>query len=216
MKKNIIVISIVVIFLALGTYFFGENKDTLDIRESEKMEEQVDKEVVNIDDKEEVEEDKQDQEQEVSSNALELGEKVPDFLVKNQTERLKNLDGEEVFVKDYEGKTLLINFWSTSCVYCRAEMPDLQKVQDEYENVEVILVNVLDSKQTVKEFMEDGGYKMNVVMDEDGKLAQDFYVSAFPATYFVDKEGIFLGRFQGMLTLDILDKIIEDIELGVL
>jgi thiol-disulfide isomerase/thioredoxin len=46
--------------------------------------------------------------------------------------RLKDLNGRTVRLSDYRGKVVLINFWATWCPPCRAEMPDLIKLQREH------------------------------------------------------------------------------------
>src|SRR4026209_2038576 len=53
---------------------------------------------------------------------------------------LKDLNGRTVRLSDYQGKVVLINFWATWCPPCRAEMPDLVRLQREYgkEGLQVI------------------------------------------------------------------------------
>ena len=35
-------------------------------------------------------------------------------------------------LSDYKGKTVFLNFWATWCPPCRAEMPDIQKMYEDY------------------------------------------------------------------------------------
>ena len=46
---------------------------------------------------------------------------------------LKDIKGRALRLADYKGKVLLINFWATWCVPCRAEIPDLVKLQSKYK-----------------------------------------------------------------------------------
>ena len=124
---------------------------------------------------------------------------------------LTNLEGKEVSLSDYEGKIVLVNFWATWCGFCDMEMPDLQTLDNENEDLVVLAVNVLEDKATVEKYIQEGGYDFEVVLDEDGKIAQDYLVSGFPASYFVNKEGIFLGRVPGMLTYEQMNEILEGI-----
>ena len=45
---------------------------------------------------------------------------------------LKDVNGRTVRLSAYRGKVVLINFWATWCPPCRAEMPDLVKLQREH------------------------------------------------------------------------------------
>lgn len=123
----------------------------------------------------------------------------------------KNLDGEIVTIDDFRGKITLVNFWASWCVYCEQEMPDLVKLQETYDDVEVVTINVGDSPEEARAYIEDGGYDLEVVLDEDGLLGQEFLVSAFPATYFMDKEGIFMGRVPSMMTYEQMELIVGEI-----
>ena len=53
------------------------------------------------------------------------GYPAPDFT-------LETLDGKTVTLSDLHGQVVLINFWATWCPPCRAEMPAIQQVYDEY------------------------------------------------------------------------------------
>src|SRR2546423_436856 len=46
---------------------------------------------------------------------------------------LKDLRGRRVRLDDYKGKVILINFWATWCAPCQAEMPELVKLQKQYQ-----------------------------------------------------------------------------------
>src|ERR1041385_228446 len=46
---------------------------------------------------------------------------------------LKDLKGRAVRLSDYKGKVVVLNFWATWCAPCRAEMPELVKMQSEYQ-----------------------------------------------------------------------------------
>ncbi|SHK55441.1 TlpA family protein disulfide reductase [Paramaledivibacter caminithermalis] len=146
----------------------------------------------------------EENEEEKKKPDIAVGEAAPNFT-------LKNLDEKEVSLKDYRGKIVLINFWATWCKYCDIEMPDLQKLDKENEDLVVLAVDVQESKETVKNYIEKGGYDFEVVLDEEGEVAKMYLASAFPTSYFVDKDGTLLGGIPGMMEYAQMKKILESI-----
>lgn len=127
---------------------------------------------------------------------------------------LKNLKGEEVSLEDYRGKLVLVNFWATWCKYCDMEMPDLQRLDEENEDLVVLAVNVQEDKETVEAYIEKGGYEFEVVLDEEGEIATMYLVYGLPNSYFIDEEGILLGRVPGAMTYDQMVQVLDSIREG--
>lgn len=134
---------------------------------------------------------------------LEINKEIPNF-------SFDLLTGETVDLHDYKGKIIMLNFWASWCTYCDQEMPDLNTVNN-YEDVQVFAINSRESEKTIQKYIEEGGYDMDVVIDEVGIFSDLFYITSLPTTYFINEEGILLGAIPGMLTLDKMDLIIQDI-----
>ena len=105
---------------------------------------------------------------------------------------LKDMNGREVKLADYKGKPLLINFWATYCVPCKAEIPTLVALADKYKDKLAILgVSVGDTPAELQAFAKE--FRMNypvlVSTDQDEMLEQ--YEAAFqiPISWFVKKDG---------------------------
>ena len=124
---------------------------------------------------------------------------------------LKNLSGEDVSLSDYKGKIVLLNFWATWCGYCDMEMPDLQKLDEENDDLVVLAIDVMEDRADVQDYITKGGYNFEVVLDEDGSLAQTYLVSGFPTSYFIDEEGILLGGVPGMMTFEKMNEILDSV-----
>ena len=123
-------------------------------------------------------------------------------------------------LEDYKGKVIFLNFWATWCGPCRNEMPEIQKLYEEYaaqgENAEVAVIGVAGpgiggegSKEEIAAFMEENGYTYPVLMDETGEMFSYYGISAFPTTFMIDKEGNVYGYVSGQLTEDIMRSIID-------
>src|SRR5690348_786012 len=55
------------------------------------------------------------------SKEVNVGDMAPDFSIKDET-------GKEHKLSDYRGNVVFLNFWYTTCVPCRQEMPDMELV----------------------------------------------------------------------------------------
>ncbi len=185
MKKRTVYI-LIILALALGlTYFFLERKDI-------KEEAMLDDEVIQLEDPVELPEEA----------TGETGSEEQEELIPAMDFTLENLDGSEVSLSDYRGKIVFLNFWATWCQFCDLEMPDLERLNNENDDMVVLAVNLREGKKEVKNYIEKGGYTFDVVMDPKGNVGGDYYVSGLPATYFIDPEGNVRGVYQGMMAYD--------------
>ena len=130
--------------------------------------------------------------------------KAPDFTV-------ENADGEAVSLSSMEGKPVVINFWASWCPPCKSEMPDFQKAYETYgEEIQFMMVDLTDgsreTRETAGEFIEEQGFTFPVYYDVNQEGAYAFYVSALPATYFIDEKGRIVAVGKGMLDEEALEK----------
>ena len=129
--------------------------------------------------------------------------KAPDFTV-------LDYEGNEVKLSDFEGKPVVLNFWATWCYYCKEEMPDFNKAYKENPDVQFLMVNATDGvRETVeiaKQYITEQGFEFPVVFDTKQEAVYAYYVTGYPATYFIDKNGKFVTYANGMLSYDNLLK----------
>jgi thiol-disulfide isomerase/thioredoxin len=100
---------------------------------------------------------------------------------------MTTLDGKTISTKDLAGKVVIFNFWATWCAPCRAEIPDLVKLQDQYKD-QVVIIGVLsedDPGPHVSRFAAD--YKINyAIVPETKELLETFTgIYALPTTFMV-------------------------------
>lgn len=110
---------------------------------------------------------------------------------------LPNLSHELKSLKDYRGKTVILNFWALWCAPCMAELPALSKMQQELsENgVSVVAINVdAPSKaDEVRKTIKDNGYLFETLLDSEMTTVNNYGVTGFPETVFIDAEGKFFA-----------------------
>lgn len=135
-----------------------------------------------------------------------------DFELKDQFGNIHKLE-------DYKGKTIFLNFWATWCPPCRAEMPDIQKLYETYETEgddALIVLGVAAPKlgqegteEEIAAFLESNGYTYPVLMDTSAELFMSYGISSFPTTFMIDREGNIFGYVSGMLSMDMMENIVE-------
>jgi thiol-disulfide isomerase/thioredoxin len=100
---------------------------------------------------------------------------------------MATLDGKTITNKDLAGKVVIVNFWATWCAPCRAEIPDLVKLQEQYKE-HLIIIGVLSEDEPgphVSRFAAD--YKINYpIVPETKELSAAFPgIYALPTTFIV-------------------------------
>lgn len=186
-----------VIFLAMFSIRQTETDKTTEDTEVSEIEK--------VEDESQRQEDTEEVKDEEPHKEATVGEVAPDF-------SLKNLDGEDVSLSDFRGKKVLINFWATTCKYCVIEMPDLNKVDQENEDVVVLAVDVMEEQKKVKDYIEEGGYDFKVLLDTKGDVSRNYLVRAFPTTYGIDEDGVIAIAIPGMLTKEQMEQVIVVID----
>ncbi|WEK55500.1 MAG: TlpA disulfide reductase family protein [Candidatus Cohnella colombiensis] len=129
---------------------------------------------------------------------------------------LLSLDNQPMKLSEFRGKKVILNFWATWCPPCRAEMPHMEKFNNEYkEDAVVLAVNLTNTEKKrsdVTEFLEQFNVDFPVVMDGEGHVASTYQVIAYPTSYIIDSQGIIREIYQGAVNYEVLKKAIERID----
>jgi thiol-disulfide isomerase/thioredoxin len=125
------------------------------------------------------------------------------FLVPELT--FKDGAGRERTLKDWRGRTVLLNLWATWCVPCRKEMPALDKLQADLgaRDFEVVAVNIdtRDPQKPLAFLKETGVTHLAYYADDSAKVFQDLKLAGkafgMPTTLIVDRSGCEIGEMAG-------------------
>jgi thiol-disulfide isomerase/thioredoxin len=114
---------------------------------------------------------------------------------------LPMLAGGTARLSEERGKVVVLNFWATWCVPCRAEMPELQRLADDFRGEPFALwaINLQEDPASIQEFQRELGLRLSVLLDEEGEVTRAFSVRALPATFLVDQQGVLRQQRLGPL-----------------
>jgi cytochrome c biogenesis protein CcmG, thiol:disulfide interchange protein DsbE len=143
------------------------------------------------------------------SSAL-IGKPVPQFAL---PALLPDVPG--VSRADLGGKPVLVNFFASWCVPCRAEHPLLMELAKD-PNVTVIGIVFKDKPDAAAGLLRELGNPYDRIgQDVDGRTAIDFGVYGVPETFLIDAGGVVRFRQPGPLTPDVIDREVEPM-LGIM
>jgi peroxiredoxin len=119
--------------------------------------------------------------------APQTGFLAPDFT-------LETLDGQTVKLSNLRGQAVLINFWASWCPPCKAEMPAIQHVYDDYgdQGLMVLAINATnqDTPVDAKDFLTKNNLTFPVLLDVNGVATRLYDINSFPTTFFIAPNGI--------------------------
>ena len=121
-----------------------------------------------------------------------VGGEAPDF-------EIQTIDGETFTLSKQHGKVVLINIWATWCGPCVGEMPDLDRLAQDYEDQLVVIgVNCGESEQKVIDFVEQNGYSYLFAADPEVRVSGLLYpTDTIPYTIVVDPYGVITVLHHG-------------------
>lgn len=119
--------------------------------------------------------------------APQAGFPAPDFT-------LKTPEGETYTLSDLKGNAVLVNMWATWCPPCKAEMPAVENVYNEYKEQGFIVLAVDQTYQddpfNIAPFIEDYNLTFPILLDETGETARAYEVRSLPSSFFVNRYGV--------------------------
>ena len=127
--------------------------------------------------------------------------------------RMPDLQGRQVSLSDYAGRTVLINVWATWCPPCRDEMPMLVDYARRNPNgVTILGINDGETREEAAAFTKQYGMTFPVLLDLNSRYLDAILVDSLPTTILVGPDGVVRAVHVGLMseaifTAEILAKI---------
>ncbi|MGH7863840.1 MAG: TlpA family protein disulfide reductase [Candidatus Binataceae bacterium] len=122
---------------------------------------------------------------------------------------LRDIDGKLVNLGTKRGKPVILDFWATWCGPCRREMPELNRLYDQYraDGLEVIGISVDsikgDGVRAVPQFIKEFNITYPIVMG-DADMVERLGVFGIPTTLFISRTGTLAARIDGAVGPEML------------
>jgi outer membrane lipoprotein-sorting protein/peroxiredoxin len=115
---------------------------------------------------------------------------------------LKDREGKSFEFESTRGKTVLLNFWSSTCGPCVKELPVIEKIHREFKDkgLVVLAINSSEGPEAIREFLKDKDYTFTVLIDEDLDAANKYQALDIPQTYVVDRQQNIVAHLIGYNT----------------
>ena len=120
----------------------------------------------------------------------------------------ENFAGNEINLKSYHGKLVIINFWATWCAPCKKEMPSLDNFYQDnnFKNLQIFAVNMEqpNTLKTKKFYTDLNIQKLEIFFDRHLNFVKEFKLRGVPTTVLINKKGEEFARIIG--EVDFQDK----------
>ena len=115
--------------------------------------------------------------------------------------RFMDASGRVMTLEDFRGRVVVLNIWATWCTPCVAEMPMLDRLQQQLGEEDAIVVALsIDrgGQEAVQEFYQRTGVThLKVFVDPTMRAQSDLGLLGLPTTLIIDRDGRERGRLVG-------------------
>jgi thiol-disulfide isomerase/thioredoxin len=125
---------------------------------------------------------------------------------------LVDLQGRPLRLESYRGKVVLLNFWATWCPPCRAEMPDLIKLQDQYRTQGLQVIGITyppEEMSEVRRFADSIGVNYPIAIGTEATKSRFSKDETLPLTVVIDRQGKVRDLIKGILLAEEFDEKIK-------
>lgn len=145
-------------------------------------------------------------------NAIQKIEKTSEFQLKTTNETIINLKIEngKIIFTDYPNKIVLLSFFTTWCPPCKAEIPNLIALQNNYKNDVVVVSVLLEEMKTndeIKSFIKDFNINYQVINSSDSmEVAKSLGgIKSIPTMFLIDRNNNIFQKYVGIVPSEMME-----------
>jgi peroxiredoxin len=135
-----------------------------------------------------------------------IGSDAPDFAA-------TDINGNKYSLSSLKGKIIVMNFWFVECKPCIQEIPDLNKLVEDYKNEDVVFLGfATNEKSKIDSFLKKKSFSYNIIPDSK-KIAVKYQVTGYPTHIVIDKNSRIAFFTSGLspITVDSIDQTIKSL-----
>ena len=104
---------------------------------------------------------------------------------------LDTVGGKTASLKDANGKSAMLFFFTTWCPYCRQKFPSLSKDYDTFrsEGIELFVIDAGESQAKVSSFLSKVNPPFDVLLDKSTAVSEAYGVIGVPTFVLISKSG---------------------------
>lgn len=127
---------------------------------------------------------------------------------------LPDMQGKQINLSDFQGKIVFLRFFSLKNPFVKNDFSDLQIAQERFSDLgfTVVAVSVEDNKSDVETLLKELKITFPVLLDPEGKVADNYKITGFPTGFLLDPSGIVDSSSIGEVTADVLAPFLHSLQ----
>ncbi len=138
-----------------------------------------------------------------------VGKTAPEFLG-------EKTNGDKINSNDIlnKGNWVILNFWSSYCIVCRSEAPEIESFYKEIEHDKItfVSINIQDDKNSILAWQQNYGQSFPVLQDSKGLISVRYGVTGTPETFFIEPSGKVRYRVAGQISKNLIFNFMKWLE----
>jgi thiol-disulfide isomerase/thioredoxin len=110
-----------------------------------------------------------------------------------------DIQGKPVTLSAFQGKIVLLDFWTTWCAPCRADGPALDKLYARYGGQELTIVgiSVSEDRAVVEKFLHEHPHSYPIVLTTENEMPPPYRIGRFPTYIAIGRDGAVIAAVEG-------------------